>query len=101
MEYLKEAELNAAIREVMKRVVVDADFRALALKDGNAAIEAVAGKTLEAGKTLTFISNEGSSSKAVVLPDPVSDASLLSEEELEQIAGGMKACGVSSCGTSS
>ena len=100
MVELKETEVGAAIREVLKRSVADPDFRKLAEKDGAAAISKASGKSLPAGTTVSFVSNSGKVAKSVVLPDPVSDADSLSEEELEQVAGGM-ACGASSCATSS
>ena len=101
MTPIKTSELNEAIREVLKRSVVDAEFRAKALANGNAAIEQVSGKSLAHGTSYTFISNAGAEVKAIVLPDPVSDANLLSEEELEQVAGGRMSCEATSCGTSS
>lgn len=99
MNQLKDSEINAAIRDVLKRSVADPEFRALALKDGAAAVAKVAGKPLPHGTTLSFVSNEGKSEKLVMLPDPVTSADTLTEEELEQVAGGLAACGASTCAT--
>ena len=101
MSVLNEIELASAIREVLKRSVTDPAFRKLAQQDGAAAILAASGKTVPSGTTFTFVSNAEKATKQVMLPDPVADADSLSEEELEQVAGGMQACGVSTCGTSS
>ena len=95
---LTNTELESAIREVIKRSVVDPDFRALAVKNGNLAISKASGKSVPSGTSISFISNYGSSGKSFVLPDPVANPELLKDEVLEQVAGG--SCDVSSCGTS-
>jgi hypothetical protein len=97
MNYLNETELDSAIREVIKRSVVDPEFRTFAMKNGNAAITKASGKSVPNGTTTTFVSNHGSKAKMFVLPNPVGSADLLSEEALEQVAGG---CTATSCGTS-
>jgi hypothetical protein len=98
MIHLTESELESAIREVIKRSVVDPEFRALAVKDGNSAIAKASGKSLPSGTMIHFVSNHGTSEKSFVLPDPISTPELLNEEALEQVAGG--SCLVTSCGTS-
>ena len=90
-------ELTAAVREVLKRSVVDPDFRQLAANDANAALSKV-NPRLKPSVSIQFIDNFGKEHKTITLPDPVSGTEELSEEELEQIAGG---CGASSCGVSS
>ena len=95
MPKYNEQDLGAAIREVLKRSVVDPDFRQLAVKNGDAAITKV-NSALAGAIDVQFIDNFGKSHKTIVLPDPVSGADQLSEEELEQVAGG---CGASSCAT--
>ena len=91
-------EVNAAIREVHKRAVVDAEFRQLAVRDAQAAMAAVK-PGLKTPYQIKFVDNHGSSTRIVVLPDPVSGADALSAEELELVAGG--SCEATSCGTSS
>src|SRR5438270_10942074 len=98
MSILTEIEMQSAIREVIKRSVVDPEFRALAVKNGNQAITKTSGKSVPAGTNITFISNQRSAGKSFVLPDPVSNADTLSEEALEQVAGGP--CEPTSCVTS-
>src|SRR4051812_10436406 len=93
---MRAQELDRAIREVIKRSMVDPEFRAKALADGNAAISAVAGRS--AGFNITFIDNCGKSVKTIVLPDPVVEVDNLREEDLEQVAGG--SMGQELCGTS-
>jgi hypothetical protein len=94
---LSEKELEPAIREVIKRSVVDAEFRTLAVKNPNAAISKASGKSVPTGTTISFISNHGSASKTYVLPDPVSNPEQLTDAALEQVAGG---CTASNCGVS-
>jgi hypothetical protein len=99
MNQLTETELASAIREVIKRSVVDPEFRTFAIKNGNEAITKVSGKSVPAGTILNFVSNENQQTKSYALPDPVGPHEELTEEALEQIAGG--GCTVTSCGTSS
>jgi len=99
MSQLNERELNTAIREVLKRAVADKEFRALAARDGGAAITQVTGKQLPSDTKIQFVDNHGKANKIVVIPDPVTSGQL-AEEELEQVSGGMLSpCGASSCGT--
>lgn len=93
-----EQELSTAIREVLKRSVVDPDFRQLATKNSSAALEKVSSrKDLANAAQITFIDNYGKTQKTIVLPDPIASPELLTEEDLEQVAGG---CTATSCGTS-
>jgi hypothetical protein len=93
-------EISAAVREVLKRSVVDPDFRQLAVNDSSAAIAKVA-PSLTASYKLKFVDNFGSNHKVIALPDPITDASLLTEEDLEQVAGGAAGCTASSCAITS
>jgi|SRR5438270_3359805 len=96
MSNMNEQELNAATREVLKRAVSDSEFRKLALRDSKAAFAKITNKELPIGFHIQFIENYGKSTKTIVMPDPVAHPEQLTEEELEQVAGG---CGASSCGT--
>jgi hypothetical protein len=98
MSQMNDQELNAAIREVLKRAVADTNFRQLAVRDGKAAIAKVNNKALPQGITIQFVDNHGQSAKTVVIPDPVTHPEQLTEEELEAVAGG---CGASNCGVTS
>lgn len=100
MDPLKGSDIDAALREISKRSLSDAEFRRLALTDGGAAFAQVAAGPLPHGLTISFVSNHGKLHKSIVLPDPVANADTISAEELEQVAGGMQACGISTCGTS-
>ena len=88
MDYLSETELKSAVRETVKRTLVDADFRRLAMQDGNAAIAKAAGKSVPSGTVITFVGNQGSG-RSIVLPDPLISKDQISEDDLERIAGGL------------
>ena len=77
-------KLNETMAEIQKRSVTDSDFRALALKDASAAVEAVTGEPLPAGAKLRFVNQL--EEMTVVLP-PAADGEL-TEAQLEQVAGG-------------
>jgi hypothetical protein len=82
------SEINEAIQKAIKLSATDSSFRKLALTDPNAAIERVAGKPVPAGTRIRFVENAGAHF-TIILPDMArSDASELSDEELEQVAGG-------------
>ncbi len=99
---MNEQELDRAIREVIKRTLVDPEFRAKALSNGNGAVAEITRQPLPAGMSLTFVENYGKATKTIVLPDPIADSEQLLEEDLEQVAGGVakEMCG-SSCGSNS
>jgi hypothetical protein len=89
-------EFSAAVREVLKRSVVDPDFRQLAVKDSTAALAKI-NPSLPSTMKIKFVDNFGSDHKVIALPDPVSGLDELTEEQLEQIAGG---CTATSCAVS-
>lgn len=100
MAYMNEQELSTATREVLKRAVIDPNFRQLALRDNKAAFAKVSDKSVPSGFSIQFIDNYGKSTKTIVIPDPVSHPEQLTEEELEQVAGGVISdCSASNCGT--
>ena len=92
-----QQELQSAIREVLKRSAIEPEFRKLALRDSKAAFGKLGFKSIDVN--VHFIENWGKSTKSVVLPDPVTNADQLSEEELEQVAGGciVTTCDAGSC----
>jgi len=87
-------DFQSAISEVMRRAAVDPHFRALAAKDGNAAIAKVNPKLSSETADVRFLDktnqNPARVTVTLVLPDPIakSQSSELSEAELEQVAGG-------------
>ena len=93
---LTSQEAEQAVQEIIKRAQTDSEFRALCLDNPNAAAKEATGKEIPQGFTLRFVENEGAD-LTVVLPDAVDLSAELSEEDLEQVAGGK--CGVS-CGAS-
>jgi hypothetical protein len=86
MKAMNDQELSRAIREVIKLASIDAGFRAKAIADPKAALAAVAG-TDAAGVNIRFVDDFGSAVRTVVLPDP-DEPGQLSEQDLEQVAGG-------------
>ena len=103
MNDINDQELDRALREVIKRALVDSDFRAKALSNGTAAVKSISNKLPE-GYTFTFVENKGKN-RTVVLPAMVSDKDQIREEDLEQVAGGIAGvvspcdgtCGAGSC----
>ena len=87
MPMMTKPEIQSAIREVLKRSIVDPEFRKLAIQDGRGAISKVSTKTLPPDLDFRFMDNSGKV-KTVTLPDPVTGAAELSDAELEQVAGG-------------
>jgi hypothetical protein len=81
-------EINSAVREVIKRAVVDPDFRQLAVRDGRAALAKASPTKLPEGVEFVFVDNYNKPIKTMALPDPVENAEGLMDEELEQVAGG-------------
>jgi len=84
----EDNEINSAVREVMKRAVVDPDFRQLAVRDGKAALAKVSTAKLPTSLEFQFVDNYSNPIKTIPLPDPVENADELMDEELEQVAGG-------------
>lgn len=80
-------ELQQMLLKIIRRTAIDPEFRALALRDGSAAISKVTSKPLPKDITYQFVDNSGHI-RIVPLPDPVLDADELSECELEDVAGG-------------
>jgi hypothetical protein len=87
MNAMNEQELSRAIREVIKLASVDPGFRAKAITDPKAALVTVAGKDAASGVNIRFVDDFGSDIRTVVLPEP-DGSTELSEEDLEQVAGG-------------
>jgi hypothetical protein len=83
-------ELDDAVFQIVRRASVDPEFRALAVKDGNAALAKINPK-LSAGVDLRFLDRTNQNpmrmTLTLVLPD-LAEAGELSEEELRQVAGG-------------
>lgn len=81
-------ELNSAVREVIKRAVVDPDFRQLAVHDSKAALAKVSTAKLPEGVGVQFVDNYNKPIKTLALPDPIANADELTDQELEDVAGG-------------
>jgi hypothetical protein len=82
-----EQEAQKTMAELVKRATVDAEFRALALSDPNAAIGKINPTPIPGDFKIRFVDNAGAN-LTVVLPDPVAAGGELSDAELEQVAGG-------------
>ena len=81
----------------MDRAAVDPDFRQLCLEDPHSAISEVASRDIPAGVKLRFIEKEGYD-MTLVLPPAAGPDGELSDDELEEVAGGGR-CG-GSCAAS-
>jgi len=90
------SERKRAVDEALKRAATDQEFRALIKRDPSAAVQQVAGKSLPSNYRIRVLDRDGFDA-TIILPDPVSATGELSDSELEQVAGGRGACGVS-CG---
>jgi hypothetical protein len=80
-------EYQEILSEVGRRSSIDPEFRKLALTDSIAAMSKVSGKSIPSDLVITFADNSGSI-MTVPLPDPIEGIEVLSEEELEAVAGG-------------
>ncbi len=87
MNEWNEQEVQKALEEIGRRSATDPEFRALALRDANAAIAAVSPFPVPEVFKVRFVENEGAN-LTVVLPDPANADGELSDSELEQVAGG-------------
>ena len=74
--------------EMKKRALKDPEFRALALKNPQAAVAKINSKPLPKGFKVKVVENEGAN-VVIVLPDPVGRVQELSEFDLEGVAGGL------------
>lgn len=71
---------------VLQKSTTDADFRALALRDGTTAVEQVMGSPLPDGVKIRFVENNGAY-LTLGLP-PARTGNELTDQELEAVAGG-------------
>jgi hypothetical protein len=85
-EWTEQAQKEAEAK-VFRMAANDRDFRALALRDGRAAVEKATGRTLPAGFTIKFVDPTGSHLTAV-LPRAAYEEEQLAEHELMAVAGG-------------
>ena len=74
--------------EMKKRALKDPEFRALALKNPQAAVAKINSKPLPKGFKIKVVENDGAN-VVIVLPDPVGRVQELSEFDLEGVAGGL------------
>jgi hypothetical protein len=82
-----KAEIQETLAEVGRRTANNAEFRALALRDANAAIRQVTSKPIPENFKVQFVDN-AAAHMTVVLPPAKSKEGVLSEEELELVSGG-------------
>ena len=83
-------DVKNAIAEIARRSSVDQDFRKLALSDATAALYKVTSRPVPPNLQLRFVENEGNT-QMIVLPEMSHGIEELSEEEVEQVAGGVAA----------
>ena len=88
------AEAQEKYTELLGRSATDREFRNKLVSDPRAAIAEFSGHDVSASFNVTFVENTADAT--IVLPDPVWQATELSDEELEAVAGGSTpACAVS------
>ena len=85
-EWTEQAQQEAEAK-VFRMAANDADFRALALRDGRAAVEKATGRSLPEGFTIRFVDPAGAHLTAV-LPRAAYEEEELAEHELLAVAGG-------------
>ena len=81
-----EEKVQEIYSEAMRAAVTDENFRAELLNDPGAAIERLTGAVLPENFKLKVIEEDPEYDMTVLLPPMLSDE--LSEEELDQVAGG-------------
>jgi hypothetical protein len=84
--WTEQAQIEAQ-EKVMRLAATDPEFRALALRDGRAAVEQATGRSLPEGFTISFVDPSGSHLTAV-LPRAEWEDQELAEYELMAVAGG-------------
>jgi hypothetical protein len=85
-EWTEQAQREAQ-EKIFRMAANDRDFRALALKDGRAAVEKATGKKLPQGFKIRFVDPAGAHLTAV-LPRAAYEEEELAEFELLAVAGG-------------
>lgn len=79
-------QIDSTLRKIVERSLKDSAFRALAIRDGRAAVNAVSSAPLPENFKVRFVDNAGAD-LTIVLPDPA-PAQEIREEELAGVAGG-------------
>lgn len=86
MSWSKE-EMKKAAAAIYEKAAKDAAFRQLCVMNPGEAVKQVTGKALPEGFNVQFI-DKSASHLTFVLPDPLTDQSALSDQELDHVAGG-------------
>ena len=91
-----QEEINEIYVKVQHKSAIDEEFREELLKNPNEAIEKLAGEKLPEGFRIKVIENDPAYAATFVLPDMVSGE--LSENELDEVAGGACVIDFGGCG---
>jgi hypothetical protein len=83
----KKNTLSEIVIEVKRRSRIDSEFRALALKNPDAAVKQITSAALPTGVSVRFVDNSGPV-KTFSLPGVLQEIEQLSDLELEEVAGG-------------
>lgn len=99
MDWTQE-QINEIYVKVQKKAMIDANFRKSLLTEPNKAIASITGQQLPDGFKIKVIENDPAYNATFVIPDMIKDE--LSDEELNQVAGGIckidrAVCLVESC----
>lgn len=95
MNWTKD-QIDSTLRKIVERSMTDKAFRELAVRDGRAAVNAVASTPLPESFNVSFVDNAGAD-MTIVLPD-ARRTSEISEAELVGVAGGVQAGDTRGCG---
>ncbi len=83
----QQMEFDQFLKDLLARSATDWNFRQKLLENPKEAVSEFAGKPVRESFNVVFIENKADAT--FVLPDPVTVGDELSEDELEEVAGGV------------
>ena len=92
----KQDEINKAYSEIQKYAATDKAFRAELLTNPRSAIEKFTGKVFPEGYSIKIIESDPNYSATFVLPHM--NTGELSDDDLDNVAGGISQCPNDGCG---
>ena len=86
-----QKKFNEVVAEIQKKSVTDPEFRARALADAGAAVTEVSGESLPPEAKLRFVNQL---EEVVIVLPPVEGGSELTDQQLENVSGGVAFIGI-------